>query len=118
MAAEARVDAAQNYLAEALKRFCRSVELCDDYLRGYYGLKKVTDQLLLESVKSKNQNDADSFTLPHLKNIQKLNQLATDKLAEIVRRNIAGEKLWQGYSPGEISAARALLDKATAQQVR
>ena len=28
-------------LAEALKRFCRSVELCDDYLRGYYGLKTV-----------------------------------------------------------------------------
>ena len=29
------------YLAEAVKRFCRSIELCDDYLRGYYGLKLV-----------------------------------------------------------------------------
>lgn len=29
-------------LNEALKRFCRSVELCDDYLRGYYGLKLVS----------------------------------------------------------------------------
>lgn len=28
-------------LAEALRRFCRSIELCDDYLRGYYGLKMV-----------------------------------------------------------------------------
>lgn len=28
-------------LGEALKRFCRSIELCDDYLRGYYGLKIV-----------------------------------------------------------------------------
>ena len=28
-------------LAEATRRFCRSVELCDDYLRGYYGLKLV-----------------------------------------------------------------------------
>lgn len=28
-------------LAEAVKRFARSVELCDDYLRGYYGLKLV-----------------------------------------------------------------------------
>lgn len=28
-------------LAEAMRRFCRSVELCDDYLRGYYGLKLV-----------------------------------------------------------------------------
>ena len=32
---------AQKHLAEALKRFCRSIELCDDYLRGYYGLKLV-----------------------------------------------------------------------------
>lgn len=31
----------QKYLAEALKRFARSIELCDDYLRGYYGLKLV-----------------------------------------------------------------------------
>lgn len=29
------------YHAEALKRFCRSIELCEDYLRGYYGLKIV-----------------------------------------------------------------------------
>jgi hypothetical protein len=28
-------------LAEAMRRFCRSIELCDDYLRGYYGLKLV-----------------------------------------------------------------------------
>src|SRR4051794_12958660 len=32
----------QRYLAEALKRFCRSIELCDDYLRAYYGLKLVS----------------------------------------------------------------------------
>lgn len=32
----------QKYLAEALKRFARSIELCDDYLRGYYGLKLVS----------------------------------------------------------------------------
>ena len=30
------------YLTESLRRFCRSIELCDDYLRGYYGLKLVT----------------------------------------------------------------------------
>ena len=33
---------AQKYLAEALKRYSRSIELCDDYLRGYYGLKLVS----------------------------------------------------------------------------
>ncbi|KAG9992918.1 tetratricopeptide repeat domain-containing protein, partial [Aureobasidium melanogenum] len=34
-------------LADAQRSFCRSIELCDDYLRGYYGLK-LTSQLLLE----------------------------------------------------------------------
>lgn len=29
------------YLADSMRRFCRSIELCDDYLRGYYGLKLV-----------------------------------------------------------------------------
>jgi hypothetical protein len=33
--------AAQKLLADAVRRFARSIELCDDYLRGYYGLKKV-----------------------------------------------------------------------------
>ena len=43
MAASASSDnAAQyKYYAECVKRFCRSIELCDDYLRGYYGLKQV-----------------------------------------------------------------------------
>lgn len=35
-------------LSESMRRFCRSIELCDDYLRGYYGLKLVcsSDTLL------------------------------------------------------------------------
>ena len=28
-------------LQDSIARFCRSIELCDDYLRGYYGLKLV-----------------------------------------------------------------------------
>lgn len=28
-------------LSESMRRFCRSLELCDDYLRGFYGLKLV-----------------------------------------------------------------------------
>lgn len=42
MAAESGSEGnSQSYLAGSLKRFCRSVELADDYLRGYYGLKRV-----------------------------------------------------------------------------
>lgn len=32
----------QKLMAEAVKRFSRSIELCDDYLRGYYDLKLVS----------------------------------------------------------------------------
>jgi hypothetical protein len=28
-------------LIDAMRYFCRSIELCDGYLRGYYGLKLV-----------------------------------------------------------------------------
>lgn len=43
MAASASTDnATYKYYAESVKRFCRSIELCDDYLRGYYGLKRVS----------------------------------------------------------------------------
>lgn len=41
MAAVAGDSGADQSLGEALRRFCRSIELCDDYLRGYYGLKLV-----------------------------------------------------------------------------
>lgn len=29
-------------LVEAIRRFCRSIELCEDYLRGYFGLELVS----------------------------------------------------------------------------
>lgn len=32
-------------LSESVRRACRSVELCDDYLRGYYGIKLVRPRM-------------------------------------------------------------------------
>lgn len=37
-------------LADAQRSFCRSIELCDDYLRGYYGLKLVSSLPLIMSL--------------------------------------------------------------------
>lgn len=68
--------------------------------------------------KGKKQTEADGFVAPDQKTTQKLNQLATTKLAEIVRRYGAGEKLWQGYEESEIAAARELLSKASSEMVR
>lgn len=105
-------------LSESMRRFCRSIELCDDYLRGYYGLKVCTKKLL-ESLPalSSRPKDASSdpvvgdLAAPKLETVQKLEQLATKKLAEIVRRASSKEQGWDGYSEAEVIAARALLDK-------
>jgi hypothetical protein len=42
MAAGPTDSGADKYLIESFRRFCRSIELCDDYLRGFYGLKSVS----------------------------------------------------------------------------
>ncbi|RDA90573.1 hypothetical protein CP533_2597 [Ophiocordyceps camponoti-saundersi (nom. inval.)] len=109
----------QKHLAEAVKRFCRSIELCDDYLRAYYGLKLVTDRLLkCEPRPKKQQQDIEGFELVDDAMVRQLNEAATEKLSEIVLKYGAGEKLWQGYDEGEITAARRLLKETSADVVR
>lgn len=78
----------------------------------------MTDLLLANHGKSKKQPENDMFALPEPTTVEKLNQLATERLAEIVRRNTAGEALWQGYDAAEVSAARELIEKSTPQVVR
>ncbi|KAH9910019.1 tetratricopeptide [Xylariomycetidae sp. FL2044] len=104
--------------SEALKRFCRSIELCDDYLRGYCGLKLAAKRLLEEPQQSSKQVDADGSSTPSLSTIKKLDEAATEKLVEIVRRYSAGEKGWQGYDAAEIAAVRALLEEDSEKTVR
>ncbi|KAK8067183.1 TPR repeat-containing protein C19B12.01 [Apiospora hydei] len=105
-------------LGEALKRFCRSIELCDDYLRGYYGLKLTTTQLLNDPPKPSKQAESDGLAPPNLSTLQKLDGLATEKLGEITRRFTAGEKGWQGFDEAEIAAAKELLEKSSSTTVR
>ncbi|KAG6018338.1 hypothetical protein E4U43_003788 [Claviceps pusilla] len=116
MAATSSSEGSLKHYAEAVKRFCRSIELCDDYLRGYYGLKLAIDNILGAVPKSKKA--VEGFTLPSQETTEKLNQAATEKLAEIVRRNKAQEKSWQGYDAGEITAAEELLAGSSAKIVR
>jgi hypothetical protein len=105
-----------NSLALALKHFCRSVELNDSYLRGYYGLKLLTSKLnsvLSDSSSNKRntQEDDNDIPLPSAATVKKLEEIATSKLAEIVRRYKSGRKDWGGYDEAEIIAARELLDR-------
>jgi len=103
--------------AEAMRRYCRSIELCNNYLRGYYGLKLTTKRLLelLPNAPKSTKNSADSafsdLPLPTIATVQRLHEMATSKLGEIIRKSSSGEKGWDGYDPAEIIAARELLDR-------
>lgn len=58
---------------------------------------------------SKDESYGD-LALPTEGTVEALHELATGKLAEIVRRSGAGEAGWDGYDAGELKAARELLD--------
>jgi hypothetical protein len=136
MAGSTGDSSADKNLAEALRRFCRSVELCDDYLRGYYGLKLVwtsaaadsyvssdksqtTSKLLTTLPQASRQSKSDSgLPLPDLKIVERLNEMATAKLSEIVRRSVSGESGWEGYDKAEVIAAKALLDSGAEKNIR
>ncbi|OCL08949.1 hypothetical protein AOQ84DRAFT_221365 [Glonium stellatum] len=104
-------------LSESMRRFCRSIELCDDYLRGYYGLKLTTKRLLTLLPEHTKPTSASTDPIfgdlapPSVSTVQKLHELATSKLAEIVRRGSAKEPGWGGYDEAELVAARELLAK-------
>lgn len=117
-------------LVEAIRRFCRSIELCDDYIRGFYGLKMVhqasydisqyltcmqaSDQLLADlSSDGKGRTlvaSTDNAELPFLSmaTIRQLNEKSTSKLAELIRRT-SGD----AHYAAEITAAKELLDRST-----
>ncbi|KAF2405572.1 tetratricopeptide repeat domain-containing protein [Trichodelitschia bisporula] len=104
-------------MAESMRRYCRSIELCDNYLRGYYGLKLVTKRLLevLPSAPKSASNTTDSafsdLPLPSVQIVERLNEKSTERLANIVRRNAAAERGWDGYDRAEVIAARELLNR-------
>ncbi|RPB25057.1 hypothetical protein L211DRAFT_823273 [Terfezia boudieri ATCC MYA-4762] len=85
-------------LLDALKYYLRSIELCKDYLRGYYGLVVVCRRLLKGKV-------------PDRENVQGLYERGRARLAEIVARAERRDKGWEGYDEAEVEAARRLLDE-------
>lgn len=75
----------------------------------------MTTRLLKGESKLTRQVDEGDFALPDSKTMERLNELATAKLSEIVRRSTAQERGWRGYDKLEVAAARELLsDEASA----
>jgi len=97
---------AQNHLSQAVKRFSRSIELCDDYLRGFYGLKLASDKLLQTHTTSK----ANSAVVISAEKLQKLSQLATSRLEAIIKDHTARRS--PGVKESEVTAAQELLSRS------
>ncbi|KAA6415452.1 MAG: tetratricopeptide repeat domain-containing [Lasallia pustulata] len=113
-------------LVEAVRRFCRSIELCEGYLRGYYGLKMATDRFLAET--SRGPAPSAALTthsgsvgeLPTLSRAaaEKLNERATSMIVDIVRRRTTGNGNSGPHQDPEVIAARELLDRTAQSRSR
>ncbi|KAI4148532.1 MAG: hypothetical protein L6R39_002769 [Caloplaca ligustica] len=79
-------------LADSVRRFCRSIELCDGYIRGCYGLKTASEDLI-SVIKSASHGAAQNpsgernyeIPVPSIKVLQRLNEKATSVLAAAAR---------------------------------
>jgi hypothetical protein len=60
------------------------------------------------TVKRGNAQDDDEIPVPKVASVKKLEEIATKKLGEIVRKASAGKT---GYDEAEVIAARELLDR-------
>lgn len=78
----------------------------------------MTNKLLKDPIKPSKKTEMDGTLPPDTETLERLNQLATEKLAEIVRRGGAKEPGWTGYDTAEIEAARKLLAEDEKTQVR
>ncbi|KAL9619616.1 MAG: hypothetical protein Q9160_005803 [Pyrenula sp. 1 TL-2023] len=92
----------QKHFSNSIQRFCRSIELCDDYLRGYYGLILATNRLLKMGPLTKSNVS--------LSNVENLKKRSTNKLRSIL------EARTSQFGPNdlkqaELIAARELLDR-------
>jgi len=78
---------------------------------------QTTDKLKTTLPQANRPTRSDSsLPLPDLQTVERLNETATAKLSEIVRRSLSGE--FTGYDNSEIISAKALLDSGAAKTIR
>ena len=100
------IDSRRRLLSNSIRRFARSVELCDDYLRGYYGLLSATRKYLQIGENTKSSNGDTSIA-----SAQRLQEMATRKLKAMVAQWTKDPDRARDNS--EIIAVRQLIDGAT-----
>ncbi|RAL06291.1 uncharacterized protein BO80DRAFT_395991 [Aspergillus ibericus CBS 121593] len=99
-------------LEGSIHRFCRSIELCTDYLRGLYGLILATLLLKKNQHLDKHSEGPSAQTRSPLtsKILDELTIFARERLNEIVKSRTSNHLIWKG-NQGELIAAKELLDR-------
>ncbi|KAJ5899820.1 hypothetical protein N7495_004564, partial [Penicillium taxi] len=96
---------ARRLAGKSVQHFCRSVELCDDYLRGFYGLTLASSHLL--------ENDCTenpSEPIPSRTTLDQLKRFALQRLGDIVQSRTIDNQYWAS-SRSELIAAKELLNR-------
>lgn len=93
-------------LHSAIRHFCRSVELCDGYLRGFYGLALAIARLSVAKLPETISKD------PPLgrESLRRLHDLATQKLEDILTTQCSLEPRLREYEDHELAAVKDLLN--------
>lgn len=90
----------QQLLTDAIKRFSRSIELCDGYLRGYYGLYLASTKFLESSTFANKKQEGDTASR---ETVTKLQDMALSKLKYLVQKRA-------GQPEADVIAAQALIN--------
>lgn len=92
----------QQLLIDAIQRFSRSIELCEGYIRGYYGLYLASSKFLESTASTTKKQEGDYISR---ETVMKLHEMALTKLKHLVHK--------RGALPeADVIAARALIDTA------
>ncbi|KAL2801892.1 hypothetical protein BJX63DRAFT_140542 [Aspergillus granulosus] len=95
-------EAMYKQLQLSIRHFCRSVELCDDYLRGFYGLALATSPSLV--------NGSSELTVGK-DTLFSLHALARRKLEQTLSRENSKQPHLREYDENELSAVKKLLGR-------
>ncbi|GLA15378.1 hypothetical protein AnigIFM62618_001902 [Aspergillus niger] len=99
-------------LEVSIHHFSRSIELCTDYLRGFYGLVLATSLLGRNRRLKDRSRDQSPVQASLLTNrlLDELTLFARNRLDEIVRSRSSDHHSWKG-NQGELIAAKELLHR-------
>ncbi|KAI9370001.1 hypothetical protein BJX61DRAFT_113889 [Aspergillus egyptiacus] len=94
-------------LYPSIRHFCRSIELCNDYLRGFYGLALATSPNLVNRIPKMISGDG-----PLIDEIRRLHDLAKKRLEDTLTSQYSMDSHRREYGENELSAVKDLLDRA------